>query len=88
LRYSSPRGDLPPSLGREGEGLLDCFPPLPCRGGVGGGVSIVLTANGDTDPTPAPPLEGRGVQRMIYVIYRTYPKRNLSYYAVENPRTP
>ena len=40
--------------------------PLPCRGGVGGGVSIVLTANEVTDPTPAPPIERRGVQQMIY----------------------
>ena len=33
---------------------LSAAPPLPCRGGVGGGVSVVLTANGDTDPTPSP----------------------------------
>ena len=25
---------------------------------------------------------------MLYAIYRTYQKKNLSYYAVENPRTP
>ena len=55
--------------------LLNLAQPLPSPVGEGDGVCVVLTANGDTDPTPAPPLEGRGVQRMIYAIYRTYPKK-------------
>jgi hypothetical protein len=50
-------------LNVEGRG---CGSPLPCRGGVGGGVSIFLDLSELSKlvtPPPAPPLQGRGEAR-------------------------
>ena len=53
--YTFPAKQAKPLSGGSGRGCwVVLFSPLPCRGGVGGGVSVVLTANGVTDPTPCP----------------------------------